>query len=185
MIGFRDNLLSVLCFAFFGFVAPLFVTVGVARGVGRGSRARWNVYQNKDFHFRFLVPEGWRVNDQRTYPSVPVNLRSPEGSNVSMSIKVMPSRITLTAFARREVQVLKELGFPVSSLKKTRVGKEEALYVSGKHPRREVGYRLFFLQQGRVGYVLTFTFPIEKAEDEGRLFELILKTFTFTNKGEK
>lgn len=185
MISFRVNMFWRLFFAVFCIMGVFIVSVRGVKGDERGSRARWNVYQNKAFNFRFLVPKDWSVNDQRTHPSILVNLRSPEGANASLAIKVMSSRITLTAFARREVQVLRELGFPLSELKEARVGKEEAFFVGGKHPRQDTGYHLFFFMEGSVGYVLTFTFPIDKAEAEGRLFELVLKTFTFTKRREK
>ena len=82
------------------------------------AKRRWSVYKNKSFHFRFLVPKGWAVNDQRTHPSILVTARSPEGATVKVAVKVMPTRITLMAFARREKQVLKKLGFATSPLAK-------------------------------------------------------------------
>jgi len=145
-----------------------------------GRRRRWNVYQNKAFDFRFLAPKGWDINDQRTHPSIVVNLRSPEGADVSVGVRVMVARITLMAFARSEVQVIKALGFPVSDLEEDKVGSQDALMVFGEHPKKKTDYVFYFFQKGRVGFVLMFTYPRDKGEPLKKLFELVLRSFKFT-----
>lgn len=169
------------CVAAFSLLTQ-FAVLTVRPSDSRARRPRWQLYVNKRFKLQFLVPTGWQVSDQRTHPSILVALKHPSGAAVRVSVKLMASRITLMAFARKEVQVSKKLGFKMGTLQNATLAGLTARIVQGSRPKKGYGFTQYFVMRGRVGYVLTLTYPVVKKKVLERSFKLVVLSFKFTKK---
>ena len=149
---------------------------------GRGRRPKLKLYKNKAFKLQFVVPTGFQVSDQRTHPSILVALTHPCGAGVRVSVKMMASRITLMAFARKEVQVSKKIGFRMGKLQNATLAGLPARIVHGNHPKKPFGFTQYFVIRGRVGFVLTMTYPSAKKKALERSFQRVALSFKFTGK---
>lgn len=165
--------------AFCAVALALLCTVPV---YGRAAKARWKVYTNKRFNLQFLAPVGWQVSDQRTHPSILVALRHASGASVRLSVKLMTARISLMAFARSDVQASRQVGFKVGKLEPAKLAGQPALRVEGRHPKKARGFVQYFVMRGKVGFVLTYAYPLAKRKLLARSFELVVLSFKFTDK---
>ena len=144
------------------------------------ARRRWTLYRNKKYGFQFVVPEGWFISDTRTHPSILLALLHPSGAQARLATTVEKDRITLMAFARKEVQTVRAIGFSCGPIAEFHLGRLSGLWTRGTHPRRPYSFRLYFFSRGRVYYVFTFTYPTKRYGEVLHDYRVILRSFAFT-----